>query len=296
MDTHISGTTRLLGLIGNPVKHSGSPKMYNYCFHYYGMDCVYLAFEADTEDTEATLQAMRRLNMAGGNVTMPCKQEAARLVDRLSPAARLIGAVNTIVNENGILTGHNTDGKGLVLDLEDHGISVQGKRLVLLGAGGAASAIMVQCALDGAASITVFNRSLHSLEKVRAIGEQTMASGVSCKLEFFSIEDGKQMHEVIGHADILINATSVGMASKAEGLSLVTDLRVFREDLVVYDVIYHPQVTRLMSDALENGCRPDRVIGGAGMLLWQGYSAFRLFTGKEMPVKEYKEFLRSERE
>ena len=293
MDTRISGTTRLLGLIGNPVKHSGSPKMYNYCFRYYSMDCVYLAFESNEDETAATLEAMRRLQMPGVNVTMPCKRAAARLVDRLSPEARLIGAVNTIVNESGILIGHNTDGKGLVLDLEDHGISIREKKIVLLGAGGAASSILVQCALDGASAITVFNRSKKPLEQMEEIGRHTKEEGSACQMEFCLLEDGRQMHERIREAEILINATSVGMAPKSEGVSLVTDMRAFHPELVVYDVIYHPSVTRLMSDALENGCRRDRVIGGEGMLLWQGYSAFRLFTGKEMPVEAYKEFLKN---
>ena len=280
-----------MGLIGNPVKHSGSPQMYNYCFNYFGIDCVYLAFESDVSQTKATLDAMRRLQMRGGNVTMPCKQEVARLVDHLSPAAKLIGAVNTIVNEDGILTGHNTDGKGLVLDLKDHGISVADKKIVLLGAGGAASAILVQCALDGARSITVFNRGAEALAHVKAIGDQAKESGISCALSFYLTEDSSFLHDQIRDADILINATSVGMAPKSEGKSLVTDMSVFREDLVVYDVIYNPLVTKLMSDAVSHGCRPEHVIGGKGMLLWQGYSAFQLFTGLEMPVEEYKRFL-----
>ena len=291
MDTRISGKTRLMGLIGSPVGHSGSPLMYNYCFDYYGIDCVYLAFDSNETQAEESFAAMRRLNFMGGNVTMPCKQEAARLVDRLSPAARLVGAVNTFVNEDGILTGYNTDGEGLVLDLKDHGVSIAGKDVVLLGAGGAASAIMVQCALDGAKSITVFNRGAAALAHVQSIGEQTMADGTPCKIEFYRIEDAELMHDRIRTADILINATSVGMRPKTEGISLVTDLSVFHKGLVVYEIIYNPEVTRLMQDALENGCRPEHVIGGRGMLLWQGYSAFRLFTGLEMPVKEYKAFL-----
>ena len=182
MDTRISGKTRLLGVIGTPIQHSGSPIMYNFCFNYYGIDCAYLAFDTNAEQVKDTLAAMRRLNMRGANVTMPCKQEVARNVDKLSDAARFVGAVNTIVNDNGVLTGHITDGMGVVLDLKDHNISIVDKDIVLLGAGGAATAIMVQCALDGAKSITVFNRSQESLEKVQKIGETMMADGVPFKL------------------------------------------------------------------------------------------------------------------
>ena len=258
MDTRISGKTRLLGVFGTPIKHSGSPIMYNFCFDYYGIDCAYLAFDTDASQVKDSLAAMRRLNMRGANVTMPCKQEVCRNMDKLSDAARFVGAVNTIVNDNGVLTGHITDGMGVVLDLKDHNVSIIDKDIVLFGAGGAATAIMVQCALDGAKSITVFNRS--SEEKVR-----------SC--------------------DILINGTCVGMAPALDGQSLITDMSVFHEDMVVYDVIYHPLVTKLMADAVANGCKEENVIGGKGMLLWQGAGAFKLYTGLDMPAQELKAFL-----
>lgn len=291
MDERISGKTRLLGVIGKPIKHSGSPLMYNFCFNYYGIDCVYLAFECDVAQVKDTLAAMRRLNMRGANVTMPCKQEVARNVDRLSPAAKFIGTVNTIVNDNGVLTGHITDGMGVVLDLKDHGQSIVGKDIVLLGAGGAASAIMVQCALDGAKSITVFNRSADGLAKAEKIGGNMAADGVPCRMDYHLISEEKCLRDTIRNSDILINATSVGMRPMNEGKSIVTDVTAFHENLVVYDVIYNPPVTKLMSDALANGCKKENVIGGKGMLLWQGAGAFKLYTGLEMPAQELKAFL-----
>ncbi|MBQ0000143.1 MAG: shikimate dehydrogenase [Clostridiales bacterium] len=295
MDKRISGKTRLLAVIGTPIKHSGSPIMYNYCFDHYGIDAAYLAFECDVPQVKDFITAMRMMNIKGANVTMPCKQEVAKYMDHLSPAARFIGAVNTIVNDNGVLTGHITDGMGVVLDLKDHGISIVGKKIVLLGAGGAASAVMVQCALDGAASVTVFNRGEEGLKKAEVIGEKMKADGVACEMAFYSTADSTFMHDEIRKADILINATSVGMRPKTEGISLVTDMSVFREDMVVYDVIYNPPVTKLMADAMENGCKPENVIGGKGMLLWQGAGAFKLYTGLEMPAQELKAFL-AERE
>lgn len=291
MDTRISGKTRLLGVIGAPIKHSGSPIMYNFCFDYYGIDCVYLAFECEESQVKDTLAAMRRLNMRGANVTMPCKREVARNVDKLSPAAKLIGAVNTIVNDNGVLTGHITDGMGVVWDLKDHGISIVDKDIVLFGAGGAATAIMVQCALDGAKSVTVFNRGEEGLKKAQKIGEKMMADGVSCKMDYHLTSETELMYDTIRKANILINATSVGMRPMSEGKSLVTDMTVFHENLVVYDVIYNPSVTRLMSDAMENGCRKENVIGGKGLLLWQGAAAFKLYSGLDMPAQELKAFL-----
>ena len=291
MDTRISGKTRLLGVFGTPITHSGSPVMYNFSFDYYGIDGVYLAFDCRESEMKDSLAAMRRLNMRGANVTMPCKQEAARNMDRLSHAAKFIGAVNTIVNDGGILTGHNTDGMGVVLDLKDHGKSVQDQKIVLLGAGGAATAIMVQCALDGAKSVTVFNRGASALEKAEKIGKKMKKEGVSCMLDYCLLSEEELLTETIRQGDILINATSVGMAPMSEGQSLITDMKAFHEELVVYDVIYNPEVTKLMKDAAENGCRKENIIGGKGMLLWQGACAFRLYTGLEMPVRELKEFL-----
>lgn len=291
MDTRISGKTRLLGVFGTPIKHSGSPIMYNFCFDYYGIDCAYLAFDCDASQVKDSLAAMRRLNMRGANVTMPCKQEVARNMDRLSPAAKFIGAVNTIVNDNGVLTGHITDGMGVVLDLKDHGKSIVDKDIVLLGAGGAATAIMVQCALDGAKSVSVFNRGAEGLEKARSIGENMMNDGVSCKMEYHLLSESELMHKMIRNADVLINGTSVGMRPMMEGVSLVTDMTAFHEDLVVYDVIYNPLVTKLMSDAVANGCKEENVIGGKGMLLWQGAGAFKLYSGLDMPAQELKAFL-----
>lgn len=291
MDTRISGKTRLLGVFGTPIKHSGSPIIYNFCFDYYGIDCAYLAFDCDVPQVKDSITAMRRLNMRGANVTMPCKQEVARNMDRLSPAARFIGAVNTIVNDNGVLTGHITDGMGVVLDLKDHGKSIVDKDIVLLGAGGAAVAIMVQCALDGARSVTVFNRSREGLAKAKDIGENMMKEGIACRMDYHLLTESELMHDKIRNADVLINGTCVGMRPVQEGVSLVTDMTVFHEDLVVYDVIYNPPVTKLMSDALANGCKEENVIGGKGMLLWQGAGAFKLYTGLDMPAQELKEFL-----
>ena len=152
MEQRIKGTTGLLALIGSPVGHSGSPDMYNFCFRYHNLDYSYMAFDIKEDQVPAALDAMRLFKMRGCNVTMPCKTAAAQNMDELSPAARIIGAVNTIVNENGKLIGHMTDGIGFVENLRDHGVDVKGKKLVILGAGGAATAIQVQCALDGATS------------------------------------------------------------------------------------------------------------------------------------------------
>ena len=175
MDSRISGHTGLLALIGSPVGHSGSPAMYNYSFERLGLDYVYVAFDIKVEEVADAIAAMRTFKMRGCNVTMPCKTEVVKYMDELSPAAQIIGAVNTIVNDNGRLTGHITDGEGFVHNLKDHGIDIKGKKITVAGGGGAATAIQVQCALDGAREISIFNikdaffeRTLKTAEKIRA--------------------------------------------------------------------------------------------------------------------------------
>ena len=159
MEKRISGHTGLLALIGSPVGHSGSPAMYNYSFEKLGLDYAYVAFDIKEDKVKDAIAAMKTFNMRGCNVTMPDKVEAAKYMDELSPAARIIGAINTIVNDNGKLTGHITDGEGFVHNLKDHGIDIKGKKITVAGGGGAATAIQVQCALDGAREITIFNKN-----------------------------------------------------------------------------------------------------------------------------------------
>ena len=206
-------------------------------------------------------------------------------MDELSPAARIIGAVNTIVNDDGKLTGYITDGEGFVNNLKDHGIDIKGKKITVAGGGGAATAIQVQCALDGAREITIFNikdkffgRTLETAEKIKK-----EVPGIVVNV--YDIADTKKMTEEIGDSDIFANATIVGM-KPMENESVVKDLSAFRPGLVVADAVYNPEETRLLKEAKEAGCI---CIGGKGMLLWQGVAAFKLYTGQDMPVKEVKE-------
>ena len=154
----ISGKTRLFGLIGSPVEHSKSPAMYNYCFDKWKLDYKYLAFDVDKNQTSDAIQAFRTFQMKGANITMPCKQEVLKYLDEISPAARLVGACNTIVNHDGVLTGYITDGEGYIENLRHEGVEVKGKKITLLGAGGVSSAIQAQALLDGAREIAVFNK------------------------------------------------------------------------------------------------------------------------------------------
>ena len=157
MERRINGHTGLLALFGTPVGHSGSPAMYNFSFQHDGLDYAYMAFDVNVEQMPAVFDSIRLFKMRGGNFTMPCKNIAAELVDKLSPAAEIIGACNVFVNDDGVITGHITDGVGFVKNLELNGAPVKDKKVVVLGAGGAATAIQVQLALDGAKEVNIFN-------------------------------------------------------------------------------------------------------------------------------------------
>ncbi len=283
MEARISGHTKLFCLIGSPVGHSGSPAMYNYSFARTGIDAAYLAFEIPLEQVKEGVAALKTLQVGGFNITMPCKTAVAELLDELSPAAKLIGACNTVtVGEDGKLTGHNTDGMGFVRNLHENGVEVQGKKLVVLGAGGAATAICVQTALDGASEIAIFNRK----DEFYANGEHTVEklrqAVPGCKVSITPLEDSAALAEAVKGCDILVNATKVGM-KPLDGETLI-DPALFRSDLVVADTVYNPRETRMIQEAKAAGCKA--AIGGIGMLLWQGVAAFKLFTGKDMPAQE----------
>ena len=242
-------------------------------------------FDIKENEVADALSAMKLFKMRGMNVTMPCKTEAAKHMDELSPAARIIGAVNTIVNDDGKLTGYITDGEGFVNNLKDHGIDIKGKKITVAGGGGAATAIQVQCALDGAREITIFNIKDKFFERTLETAEKIKKEVPGIVVNVYDIADVTKMTEEIKSSDIFANATIVGM-KPMENESVVKDLTAFRPGLVVADAVYNPEETRLLREAKEAGCT---CIGGKGMLLWQGVAAFKLYTGCDMPVKEVKE-------
>ena len=182
MEKRISATTTLLGLIGSPVKHSKSPAIHNAGFQKLGLDYVYLAFDIKKEQVEEFIRTAKLLNMQGFNVTMPCKAEVAKRVDELSPAAEVIGATNTVVNENGRLIGYNTDGTGFIRNLQEHGVEIKGKTITLMGGGGAGAAIYAQAVLDGAEKIFVFNRKGDNFIKLENMAQKLKTFVQDCKI------------------------------------------------------------------------------------------------------------------
>lgn len=280
----ITGHTRLTGLLGSPVSHSISPMMHNESFQQLDLDYVYLAFDVGERDMKVAVDGLRVLNVRGFNVTMPGKNVMATLCDKLSPAAEISGAVNTVVNDNGILTGYTTDGIGYMRAAKDAGYDIIGKKMTLLGAGGAATAVLVQAALDGVSEISVFSiRDAfwdRAVKTVQLLNERT-----SCKVTLYDFDDESILRREIAESAILTNGTSVGMAPNTDRC-IITDPAMFHKDLIVSDVIYNPRETKLLKMAREAGCA---TFNGLYMLLYQGAEAFRLWTGQDMPIDLIKE-------
>ena len=262
-----------------------SPLMHNLSCEKLGLDYAYMAFDIKENQVQEFLDSARLLNIRGFNVTMPCKMEVACLVDELSPAAKIMKASNTVVNENGKLIGHNTDGVGFVRNLAAHDVEVKGKVITLMGGGGAGTAIFVQLALDGAKEIRVFNRKGANFEKLVKMTEEIKEYAPDCIMTVDDISDEQRLYISVKESDILVNATNVGMKPR-EDASLIKDMSVYHENLVVAEIIYNPIETKMMKDAMAAGVK--KVVGGKGMLLWQGEEAFRLFTGEQMPAEEVK--------
>ncbi|WP_122641924.1 shikimate dehydrogenase [Luxibacter massiliensis] len=284
----INGKTELFCLIGSPVGHSGSPAMYNYSFHRTNMNCAYLAFDVELAKTKEVVDSLKALGCRGFNVTMPCKTRVAELADELSDAAALIGACNTVVIKDGRLYGHNTDGIGFVKNLKEHGVDVKDKVMAVMGAGGAATAIQVQSALEGAKKIYIFNRRDEFYPNAESTAKKISEKLPEVDVEVYPLEDSRVLYEKVQKSHILVNATKVGMKPMEEE-SLIQDLSVFRPDLVVADAVYNPRETKLLREAMEKGCKT--VLGGIGMLLRQGEAAFNIFTGEDMPAQEvYEKF------
>lgn len=279
----ITGHTRLTGLLGSPVAHSKSPLMHNEAFRLLRLDYVYLCFDVKEDSLKTAFEGLKKLNVAGFNCTMPDKTAICELLDDLSPAAKMIGAVNTVVNENGRYIGHNTDGIGYMQSVKDAGFDIKGETMTLLGAGGAASSIFVQAALDGVKKINLFSIKDRFWEKAEKMVDM-VNSNTDCDAKLIELGNDDILNEAISNSKILTNATSVGMAPNTDSC-IVKDFSVFNENLIVSDVIYNPMETKLLKIAKEHGCP---TFNGIYMLLYQGAEAFKLFTGKDMPVEEIK--------
>lgn len=279
----ITGHTGLYGLLGSPVAHSISPMMHNEAFNLLNLDNVYLCFDVDTSTLKTAVDGLKAIGIKGFNCTMPDKNLMFELCDEVSQAANLVGAVNTVKNENGILKGHMTDGVGYMMAAKDAGFDIVGKNMTLLGAGGAATAICAQAAIDGVKSINVFSIKDQFFDRAQSLVDNINAT-TTCKAALYDLADKSMLNKSIEESYILTNATSVGMAPNTDNC-ILNDNSMLRPDLVVSDIIYNPRETKLIKMAKEAGCR---TFNGLYMLLYQGAEAFKIWTGAEMPVNEIK--------
>ena len=269
---NINGSTKIVGVFGYPVKHTASPCMHNAAFEAIGLNWVYLPFEVKPELLESAVKALMPINIEGVNLTIPHKKAVVPFLDELSPEAEFIGAVNTIVKKGNKLVGYNTDGQGFIKALEEEKISPEGKSILILGAGGAANAIIYQLLVEGAKRIIVANRTV---EKAKALGKHFKEKG---KIEVLHLDNS--MKSSIKDIDILINTTSVGM--KEADLLLVDEDVLAKSLEAVVDIIYSPLETKLLRTAKKKGIK---TVNGLGMLLHQGALSFELWTGKKAPMK-----------
>lgn len=286
MAERLNGHTELIGLLAYPIRHSSSPAMHNEAFAKLGLDLAYLAFEVDNSTLADSVKGMRALKMIGANISMPNKTVIGQYLDKIDPAAALCGAVNTVVNTNGYLKGYNTDGLGFMAAVKDNHMDIIGRKMTIVGAGGAATAIEIQAALDGVAEISIFNRKDQFWDNAKStvskINEKT-----SCKAVLYDLADLYKLKEEINSSCIFVNATGMGM-KPLEGQTYLPDPSFLRPDLYVVDIVYSPRKTALLEMADAAGCR---YMNGLGMMLFQGAAAFRLFTGKEMPISYMKDIL-----
>jgi shikimate dehydrogenase len=271
----VTGKTRICGIIGDPIEHTMSPAIHNAAFKELELGYLYLPFNVKKEDLGKAIEGMKALNMKGLSVTIPHKVDVMQFLDRLDPLAEKIGAVNTIVNDSGILTGYNTDASGFLQALLEREIEPEGKKVVILGAGGASRAISFILA-DRGAELVSLNRLLE-LDWAEGLADR-ISQNFTKKVEALEL-NRENLLRVLEEADILVNATSVGMAPDIDQTPVDADL--LRPGLVVYDIVYNPVRTRLLRDAEAAGAN---TISGIDMLVWQGAIAFGEWTGCKAPV------------
>ncbi|MBF0343088.1 MAG: shikimate dehydrogenase [Nitrospirae bacterium] len=260
----ISAKTKITGLLGYPVEHSLSPAMHNAGFRALGIDYCYLGFLVHPDSLPDAVKAIRALNLAGVNVTVPHKEKVIPLLDEVDKEARFIGAVNTVLNTGGILKGFNTDGRGFIKSLTKSNVVAKDKKVFIVGAGGASRAVAYYLCKD-AASVHMFDIDRVKLENL--VGDLNRINGNVYAEESLA---------VVSSSDIVLNATPLGLHDNDP---MPLDINLLSDSQVVYDLIYSE--TPLQRFASELGCK---VLNGLGMLFWQGVLAFELWTGKDAPV------------
>lgn len=276
--------TELVALLGYPVRHSASPRFQNTAMRAVGINAQYLAFEVPPEKFSDAFNGLKTLGARGANFTVPHKQAAYKACDGCAPEAHVIEAVNTVHFENGKAFGYNTDAYGISAALKDEKVRFKTSYVVILGAGGAARAIAAQALLEGAGEVHVVNRTIEKAEDMvtslltncRALDEKDRPHPLPrCQVHGYD-----ELRTITSDADVLINATSVGLKEKDPQL---LDTAMLCPNTLVYDTIYNPPQTRLLIEAKQHGCQ--RTVNGLSMLLYQGARAFEIWFNRPAPLE-----------
>ena len=278
----ITAKTKLYGIIGDPIRHSRSPRMHNLALDKAGIDGVFLAFEGNLSNIEEVVGAFRVLGVQGGSVTMPVKSAAAALMDRLSREAQLIGAINVFKNEDGQLVGYNTDGIGFVRMLEEHGVAYQGRRVVQAGVGGAGRAVAVQLALSGVRELVLCDLDM---EKAKETAQLICENIPECRALACKADEENLRLQLLCGTDIYVDCTPLGMPP-LEDKSMLSSFEGIPTELAVVDICYAPPKTTLLQMAEAHGCK---ILNGMDMMFHQGAGAFEIWTGTPMPLDYVRE-------
>lgn len=287
IDARVTGQTKLLGIIGNPVEHSISPILHNTLSSILDLDLVYVPLKVEKEDLAIVVKALKSLDFVGFNVTIPYKKDIMKHIDENSIEAILMGAVNTVKKIDGKLYGYNTDGEGFLRSFKEEAkTSFEGKKVVLIGAGGVARPIAVKIASEGAEKISLVNRTKEkAIELAEAVNEN-----VKEIVQVYNFED-KTFKMAVEESDIVINTTSVGMTPDIKSTPISGSY--FNGSQIVYDVIYTPFETKLLKDAKKKGCK---TINGLGMLFYQGIKAYEIWTGFKLSEENIEDIYTSFKE
>ena len=285
MKKEINGKTKIIGVIGKNIKNSLSPLFHNQIILKHSLNFCYLPFQVAATDLSKAIQGIKTLNTRGVNITFPYKEKVIEFLDEVEESARRIGAVNTIVNNKGFLTGYNTDVIGFKKSLQEDGeFVIKEKKAVILGAGGAARAVVYALLEEKIEEICIFNRTLVKAKKIK----QNLSSFFpKSRISVFLLE-GENLKEKIEKAHLLVNATSLGMPPRVDNTPL-PDEKLFHPNLLVYDLIYRPARTLFLRQAKRAGAK---IINGLPMLVYQGIESFYLWTGLKLERKEVLEIIK----
>ncbi len=268
---NITGRTKQLGVIGDPISHSFSPKLHNYISNALGNDYIYSAWNVKSAELENAINGIRALSICGINVTAPHKVAVMKYLDETDPEARLLGSVNTVVNRDGKLTGYNTDSEGFYMALKAADIEVCGKNVLILGAGGVVKPTLMRMVRENPKRVTLLNRTHKKAESIADMIYEQLGARIEtavCDTDF----------------DVVINTTSAGMAPQldilpTDDIEEIKDIDFINENTAVVDMIYNPPQTRFLEEAKKRGAK---TVNGLDMLIYQGTLAYGLFTGSHI--------------